>query len=236
LVLDGRDRLRHLRRVDAGRQLGDHVAVLDDGDDLLHGVVGVDGRRIDDLHMGLDRPHLRDRRVCGGIRGLVVGDAVVGRQPREPGVPALADGAELPLVVAQVQLAQHDRGLGARVAHVEARVRSAARIEDLDGQLAEVAEPGAVRVEARGDDDGTDLVGQCFEVDGDPVLGALLGGPLAQQPDRPVDAARSVVEDEVLVVADLPVLAEQQCCDVDVGHAAGIGPSHHGMEPALFDC
>ena len=57
-----------------------------------------------------------DHRVLARVGDV---DAVVGGQPGQAGLPALPDGAELPLLAAQIQLAEHHRRLRSGVWHRE---------------------------------------------------------------------------------------------------------------------
>jgi hypothetical protein len=62
-----------------------------------------------------------------GRRRVAHGDPEVGGEAGEAGVVALADRPELPLPAAQVELAEHEGGLGARVGDVEAGQLAPAR-------------------------------------------------------------------------------------------------------------
>nr|WP_300019396.1 hypothetical protein [Pseudonocardia sp.] len=172
----------------------------------------------------------------GFLPGILDGDAVVRRQTGESGVPPLADGTELPLLAAQVELTEDDRGLGAGVGDVEAHGGPSGRVQQHQAQILDVAEPRDVRVvQAGGDHDALDVRREGFEVDGHPVLTGDVIGPLAEQAHRPVAPGRCVVEDEVLVRTHPPVGAQQQCGHVDVGGPVRIRPSDHGLQPTVRD-
>ena len=171
----------------------------------------------------------RASRLCPAVcREWVVarvldGDAIVGGQTRQARIPALADGAELPLLAPQIQLAQHHRRLHTGISHRELDTGYARRIEQVQGQIADVSETHPVRrIEARNDDDRANPRGQGLKVHRDTVLSGFFSCPLAQQTNRTVPAGRGVVEHEVLIRTDPAIRTEQQSSNIDISGAAGI--------------
>ena len=109
--------------------------------------------------------------IVGGVRDV---DAVVAGQAGEAGVPALADGAELPFVTAQVQLPEDHRCLRAGGGDLESDARLAGPVEQVQGEVGDVSESHTIgRVQARDDDNGSDLRREGLQVDRHPILGPL---------------------------------------------------------------
>ncbi|GFN01709.1 hypothetical protein Smic_02650 [Streptomyces microflavus] len=184
-----------------------------------------------------DRGGRRRRGGPGGVDGrggggsgsrlrLVDGDAEVRRQALQPGAVPLPDRTELPGALAQIQLAEDERGLDRGVGGVEAgQLGAAGRVDDPYVQTAHPAESAAVR---RGrDDDAVDRRLDLPEVDGEGVGDTVARRPLALVTDGPGGMGRLVVEDEVGVAADLSRHQEERGA-VDIGGAGG-GP------PPQFD-
>lgn len=220
--------------VDDGSQIGGHTVGLG-------GPVRVDGVRVGHL----DRVRVRCDRTCAcrigprqfagpgdDLLGLDDRDTVVGGQAGETGVPALPDRAELPLVGAQVQLPEHERGLRAGVGDLVAEQHVTGQVEHGQTQPGERPEAQTLGAgQARGDRDLGHGVGQRLHVDGDPVFAAVLGFGLAHQPDGSVRADRSVVEDEIVVGPDLAVAAEQEGRDVHVRPGFRVVPAQDDLHP-----
>lgn len=140
-------------------------------------------------------------------------------------VEALPDRAELPRAVAQIQLAErHRRFARARQVRGEADVaRGDPRIADLRQRLT----PCRRLVDRHAEHDPRDLRGQAPQIDLEHAERAAAFG----KPHRPVGTARLVVEDHVVIAADLAAFAQQVCGNIEVhprrGHA--LDPDGHGV-------
>lgn len=141
---------------------------------------------------------------AGGRRRIADLDAELADQPGQSAGPALADGAEPPLPVPAVELAEHQRGHRLHVGDLECHDRPVDGVHG-DRQVVDVAE--AARVHRAGDDDAIDVrfgAGQRHAQPRGARRGCLVEG------DRLGDVPRRVVEHQVPVGADSARRVQQQ--------------------------
>jgi len=140
-----------------------------DGSGCGGGRVGLYGHR-GERRRGRRHGRGRCRGRCGRGR-LIVRDAdpEVGRDTGEASRVALADGTELPLSRAPVELPEHERGLGVRVGDLEADQVGAGRI--LHGQVQARDLTERRPVDGCDDRDLVDLRGDRREVDRQRIAG-----------------------------------------------------------------
>src|SRR4051812_10080826 len=170
--------------------------------------------------------------------------AEVARDSGEPGAVALADRAELPLVVVAVQLAEDHRRLGGGVLRqVVARdLDVVGLVGDPDEGVAHLAEALSRvvgLVDRHREDDPKRLGRHCGEVDADllVVAAALAGEVVTGVLDRALGRGQVVEEDEVLVAEDLALGVADDGAGVQIERLAvrraGVPtePDHDSGEP-----
>jgi hypothetical protein len=155
---------------------------------------------------------------CHGLRRVVDRDTEVGCQIGEAALVALADGAEPPLVVAAVELAEDQRGLGLQVDDVEPENRLPATVGQDEMDIVQLAKM-CVFVAAGRDHDGLNLRRDRGQVQCESVLGALFRRCFSQQLHRIGVGRRPVVEEEVLVGPHFVGGVQQEHRDIGVAVA-----------------
>lgn len=97
--------------------------------------------------------------------------------------PILPDRPELPLSVAAVHLAEHERRLGRGIGRDVLRQRVPGPVDDTQSELSEITEPALAHTADQGH--SVHVFRHGGQVDRDPRLRTFLGAARTQEPDRP---------------------------------------------------
>ena len=177
---------------------------------------------------------------CGGRISLPLADfdVEVFAQRLQTAAESRADGAELPLALVAVQLADDDRRLhGEALPEIVAqKLRAARRIEDADVRARDLGEilPMRIRiVDRRRHGNFFDRSGNCGKIDAHLLL--VVARRRSDMLDRPRRVTRVAVEHEVRIARDFSPRAEQKRRRVEIDGRIRL-PAHadeHAPKPRV---